>query len=198
MYNIAINILLVLDIFVALLLVLLVLMQRPKSEGLGAAFGGGMTEGLFGAQTTNVLQKATRWLTGFFFAAALLISMLYSKSARSDNRSVIQQQLVNAPVPKAPTEQDIEKLVGDKLLNSVHSGTSATASGTQSGSGTSASPSAEGTPGSSLQAPPIQLGVPATGGTNGGGIDLQPGAGAAGGTDLLHTGTAAAPKKDGK
>ena len=33
-------------------MMLVILMQRPKSEGLGAAFGGAVTENLFGAQTT--------------------------------------------------------------------------------------------------------------------------------------------------
>ncbi len=81
--SIIINILLVIHVMVSLLIVLLVLMQRPKSEGLGAAFGGGMTDNLFGAQTTNVLQKATRWLGGMFFALTLVLSMLYSRQARA-------------------------------------------------------------------------------------------------------------------
>ena len=54
--QIVINILLVIHVLVSLLIVFLVLMQRPKNEGLGAAFGGGVTDNLFGAQTTNVLQ----------------------------------------------------------------------------------------------------------------------------------------------
>ena len=42
--NLLINLLLVVYVLVALLMVLVILMQRPKSEGLGAAFGGGVTE----------------------------------------------------------------------------------------------------------------------------------------------------------
>src|SRR6266550_2945742 len=55
--NLLINLLSVFFVLVALLMVLVILMQRPKSEGLGAAFGGGVTENIFGAQTTNVLVK---------------------------------------------------------------------------------------------------------------------------------------------
>jgi protein translocase SecG subunit len=65
--SILLNLLLALFVIVALLMVLVILMQRPKSEGLGAAFGGGMTDNLFGAQTTNVLTKVTGWLAGTFF-----------------------------------------------------------------------------------------------------------------------------------
>jgi len=97
--SILINILLGFNVIVSLLIILLVLMQRPKSEGLGAAFGGGMTENLFGAQTTNVLANATRWLAGTFFALTLLLSILYSHQSRA--RSSISQQLANAPKPVA-------------------------------------------------------------------------------------------------
>ena len=43
-------------IVICLFMILTILMQRPKSEGLGAAFGGGLTDNLFGAQTTTVLK----------------------------------------------------------------------------------------------------------------------------------------------
>ena len=65
--NLLINLLLGFFVLVSVLMVLVILMQRPKSEGLGAAFGGGVTENIFGAQTTNVLVKFTTWLVGIFF-----------------------------------------------------------------------------------------------------------------------------------
>ena len=49
--------LLTLHIIVCLLLVLVVLMQLPRSEGLGAAFGGATAENIFGAQTTQRAKK---------------------------------------------------------------------------------------------------------------------------------------------
>src|SRR5438876_11215860 len=65
--NILINVLLAMDMLVAVLMTLVILMQRPKSEGLGAAFGGGGTENIFGAQTTSVLTESTRRLSGIYF-----------------------------------------------------------------------------------------------------------------------------------
>src|SRR5437867_10791072 len=65
--NILINVILAIDMVVAVLLTLVILMQRPKSEGLGAAFGGGVTENIFGALTTNVLSNFTGWLAWIFF-----------------------------------------------------------------------------------------------------------------------------------
>ena len=76
--NLLINFCLVFFVLVAALMVLVILMQRPKSEGLGAAFGGGVTENIFGAQTTNVLVKFTTWLAGIFFALTFALSVLYA------------------------------------------------------------------------------------------------------------------------
>src|SRR5215468_8780079 len=76
--NLLINLCLVLFVLVAALMVLVILMQRPKIEGLGAAFGSGVTENIFGAQTTNVLVKFTTWLAGIFFALTFALSVLYA------------------------------------------------------------------------------------------------------------------------
>ena len=74
--SIAINLLLVAHVVISLLLILVVLMQRPKQEGLGAAFGGGMTDQMFGAQTTNVLQKGTVYLGAAFLILSLVLAIL--------------------------------------------------------------------------------------------------------------------------
>src|SRR5580698_3452784 len=94
MLSASISILLAIHVIVSLLIILVVLMQRPKSEGLGAAFGGGMTENLFGAQTTNVLANATRWLGGIFFFLTLLLSILYAK--QSTQHSALQAAAIKA------------------------------------------------------------------------------------------------------
>lgn len=83
--NLLINLLLAVYVMVALLMVLVILMQRPKSEGLGAAFGGGVTENIFGAQTTNVLVKFTAWLAGIFFALTFALSILYAHKSTADS-----------------------------------------------------------------------------------------------------------------
>jgi preprotein translocase subunit SecG len=47
-------------ILTSLILIFLVLAQKAKSDGgMGAAMGGGMAEATFGADTGNVLSKAT-------------------------------------------------------------------------------------------------------------------------------------------
>ena len=101
--SLLINILLGLYIFVAALMMLVILMQRPKSEGLGAAFGGGVTENIFGAQTTNVLTKITGWLAAIFFLLTFALSILYAHkgNTRSDLRRELEKGQVPAPAASA-------------------------------------------------------------------------------------------------
>ena len=77
--DISISLLLVAHVVVSLLLILVVLMQRPKQEGLGAAFGAGMTDQMFGAQTTNVLQKGTAYFGTAFLVLSLVLAILIGK-----------------------------------------------------------------------------------------------------------------------
>ena len=97
--SILINVLIAFHVLICLLMVVVVLMQRPKNEGLGAAFGGGMTENIFGAQTTHVLQKFTVCLGIIFFALTLLLAILYAK--RGTGETSIQKELLSQPVPAA-------------------------------------------------------------------------------------------------
>jgi len=129
MLPIFINILLVVNVLICFLLILLTLMQRPKNEGLGAAFGGGMTENLFGADTTNVLAKATRVLGGSFFAITLLLSVLYSYQANSP--SSVQARLASKPLPAPETaeqkkESEAKKTITDTLNREIEKARQAT------------------------------------------------------------------------
>jgi preprotein translocase subunit SecG len=105
--NLLINLCLAFFVLVALLMVLVILMQRPKSEGLGAAFGGAVTENIFGAQTTNVLVKFTSWLAGIFFALTFALSILYAHRSTADSafrRELMKSQAApqTSPAPASP------------------------------------------------------------------------------------------------
>ncbi len=107
--SVLIPVLIVIHVAVCLLMLLVVLMQRPRSEGLGAAFGGGMTDNLFGAQTTHVLQKFTVWLGCAFFALTLLIAILFARNTAGS--TTIQRELLEgAPaseaVPAVPAAEE--------------------------------------------------------------------------------------------
>lgn len=113
--SILINLLLAVWGLVALLMMLVILMQRPKSEGLGAAFGGGVTENIFGAQTTNVLTKFTAWLAGFFFVLTFALSILYAH--KSSGNSALRRELLKtqAAAPVSPSPAAAQPSPGSSL-----------------------------------------------------------------------------------
>jgi preprotein translocase subunit SecG len=102
--NFAIDILLVVLIVACPLMCLVILMQRSKQEGLGAAFGGGITESVWGAQTSNVLVKATCILAATFFIVSILLARLYTTRAHIlEKPSSLQEQLLKPVVPMTAT-----------------------------------------------------------------------------------------------
>jgi len=91
---------------VCLLMIVAVLMQRPKQEGLGAAFGGGITDQMWGAQTSNVLQKATVSLAIIFFVITLILSVLVAK--KQQHGQVELNVKADQPTSIGPTSTDNE------------------------------------------------------------------------------------------
>ncbi|MEN9282573.1 MAG: preprotein translocase subunit SecG [Verrucomicrobiota bacterium] len=93
----------ILLVVVCLLLIVLVLMQRPKQEGLGAAFGAGVTDQIWGSQTTNVLQKGTVYLGVLFFVLSLLLAILKAReAAQFSNLNLPKTAPVAEQAPVAP------------------------------------------------------------------------------------------------
>jgi len=98
--NLTIDFLLFLFVIDCVLMCLVVLMQRSKQEGLGAAFGSGMMSDTFGAQTSQVLVKATVWLAAGFFLLSIALAHLYSKRATlMEKGSPLQQELLKPGTP---------------------------------------------------------------------------------------------------
>lgn len=60
-------------ILVSLFLILVVLAQKSKDGGMGAALGGGAAEAAFGADTSNVLSKSTIYAAIIFFVLAFVL-----------------------------------------------------------------------------------------------------------------------------
>lgn len=87
-------------ILVSLFMVLVVLMQRANSNaGLGSAFGGGMAESAFGAETTSVLVKMTKWSAALFFLLSLTLYLLWMAQTAAVEEAEV---LPDIPVQEAP------------------------------------------------------------------------------------------------
>jgi preprotein translocase subunit SecG len=156
--NILINVILAIDMLVAVLMTLVILMQRPKSEGLGAAFGGGVTENIFGAQTTNVLTKFTGWLAGIFFVLTFVLGILYARRSASD--SSLHRELMGMPAatPAASVAPATGLPGSTPTASAANVSPSATAQSSAPGTGVtqqqSAAPSAAATASASPQKSP--------------------------------------------
>lgn len=96
-----IGILTVVEVLVCLLLILIVLMQRPRQEGLGASFGDSMTSQVWGAQTTNVLQKFTVYLAVLLFVLTLSLAVLTAREQAPEKSKLFGDK--PAEPPPAPT-----------------------------------------------------------------------------------------------
>jgi preprotein translocase subunit SecG len=102
--NALIDILLVIYVLNCFFMGLVILMQRSKQEGLGAAFGGGFTESIWGAQTSQVLVKATVIAAALFFFLSITLARLYSlREATPAPTSSVQQELEKSIAPTPTT-----------------------------------------------------------------------------------------------
>ena len=108
--NLLINSCLALFVLDAVLMILVILMQRPKSEGLGAAFGAAVTENIFGAQTTNVLTRITSWLAGVFFVLTFALAVLYAH--HSTRESGLRSELMKTQGAAAASPAPAASVVG--------------------------------------------------------------------------------------
>lgn len=70
-------------ILLCLLLCGVILVQESKSTGLGASFGGDVSDSLFGTSTADVLKKFTGWLAAIFLVSCVLLSLWTAALGRS-------------------------------------------------------------------------------------------------------------------
>ncbi len=97
----------------SLFLVLVVLMQRAKSDGgMGSALGGGSMESTFGAETSNVLSGATIKAAIAFFVISFVLYLAHIYQAKHHDSADAKLPTVIAPAtlpaPHPPTPAPVE------------------------------------------------------------------------------------------
>ena len=106
--SILLSVLTVVLIIISIFLVLVVLAQKAKSDGgVGSALGGGMTEATFGADTGNVLSKATinAAIAFFVLSFVLYLGYIYQRKhavVQDDKLPTIAAPAVTKPAPVVP------------------------------------------------------------------------------------------------
>ena len=100
---------LIVHLLVALALIALILVQRGKGSDIGASFGAGASQTLFGsAGSGNALTRMTAWLSAIFFASSFGLAVI------ADNRTAKEADLgfevpISAAVEAVP-EGDVPML----------------------------------------------------------------------------------------
>jgi preprotein translocase subunit SecG len=81
------QIILVVHLIVALAIIGMIMLQQGKGADMGASFGAGGSQTLFGSDGSgNVLTRATSWLVVLFFASSFSLALLANqKSAPVDD-----------------------------------------------------------------------------------------------------------------
>ncbi|MBN9230635.1 MAG: preprotein translocase subunit SecG [Legionella sp.] len=107
------QLILIIHVLVAIVLIGLVLMQHGKGADIGAAFGSGASNTLFGSQGTGgFLFKLTGALALTFFVTSLLLSYMVSVQYKRAEQIIVPQQTTvptsNIPVPNETGEKKTE------------------------------------------------------------------------------------------
>ena len=94
------NVVAVLFVLCAVVLVLVILIQKGRGGGLSAAFGGGMAGGLLGSKTGDFLT----WVTIVLVGAFLLLALVLAKFFRPSVGDYGSGQTLGAPQTQRATE----------------------------------------------------------------------------------------------
>ncbi len=109
------DVVLVIDVISALGLVGLILLQQGKGADIGASFGSGASQTLFGSRgTANFLTRTTAVLAAVFFVCNLgLVWLINHGPTASVTQSVIIEQPVQpaAPIVSEPTDKPVSPTV---------------------------------------------------------------------------------------
>ena len=104
---------LMVHLLVALALIGLILLQRGKGSDIGASFGAGASQTLFGsAGSGNALTRMTAWLSAIFFASSFGLAVIAdNRTADEDDlgfdvpdSEIVVEQVQNGDMPTAEFE----------------------------------------------------------------------------------------------
>jgi preprotein translocase subunit SecG len=96
---------LIVHTLIALLIIVLVLLQRGKGADAGAAFGAGASGTVFGARgSSSFFSRATAVCATLFFVSSLALAYLSSQASTApssllENAPVVESEAVETPEP---------------------------------------------------------------------------------------------------
>ena len=103
------ELILVIHVLAAVGLIALVLVQQSKGADIGAAFGSGASQTLFGARgSANFLTRLTALLATIFFVTSLTLAVLATRggSPQSVTDTLTSEPVAPASAPPAEAEKE--------------------------------------------------------------------------------------------
>jgi preprotein translocase subunit SecG len=92
---------------IALLIIIMVLLQRGKGADAGAAFGAGASGTVFGSQgSSSFFSRATAVLATAFFASSLTLAYMSSQRATAPTSLLEEAAPVEQPIEAGPVDGD--------------------------------------------------------------------------------------------
>jgi preprotein translocase subunit SecG len=93
------QIILAVHLLIALAIIALIMLQQGKGADIGASFGAGGSQTLFGSDGSgNILTKATAWLVVLFFATSFGLALMV-------NQRVVVEDDLDLVIPETVTTQ---------------------------------------------------------------------------------------------
>jgi len=104
--NIVGLLLLVIHIICCVGVILIVLLQAGKGASLGASFGGGSSQTMFGAGSATFIGRITWVMAGAFMATSLLLTMIspWGDGAVGSKSAILQEEPITALPLGTPPE----------------------------------------------------------------------------------------------
>jgi preprotein translocase subunit SecG len=108
--------LIIMFVLLSLLMIVVILLQAGKGQGLAGAIGGGMAgQSIFGGRGAgDFLSKTTSYLAIGYMVLALGLGLIYKSEVEETQQSLIQKRLdaqqenqVESTLPVAPVQDDL-------------------------------------------------------------------------------------------
>ena len=105
---------LIIHLLVALAIIGLIMLQQGKGADMGASFGAGASQTLFGSDGSgSVIAKATAWLSAIFFATSFGLAVIAKKNTQIENEIGLEIPIVNEQTSPSDMELDIDIPLSD-------------------------------------------------------------------------------------
>ena len=106
------QIILVVHLIVALAIIGLIMLQQGKGADMGASFGAGGSQTLFGSDGSgNVLTSATSWLVVLFFASSFGLALLANQKSAPVNE--LDLEIPESAQVQTVVEEEFPTLEGE-------------------------------------------------------------------------------------